>query len=83
MVIFVVSYLKSYKDGKSFNYAKKLGFPVYEIEDLEKVDNKIEELKKNNYSTIVITNELAGFSQDIIKKYPEQKDFTIIIARQK
>ena len=80
MVIVVISYLKSYRDEKSFNYAKRMGFPVYEIKDLETVDNKIKELKENNYTTIIITSELAGFSEDIIKKYKKQKNFNIIIT---
>ena len=57
-----------------------MGFPVYEIKDLETVDNKIKELKENNYTTIIITSELAGFSEDIIKKYKKQKNFNIIIT---
>lgn len=77
----MISYLKSCEDNKSFKYFKRLGFPVYEIKDREKVDEKIKELKESNYSTIIISNELAGFSQDIIKKYSKQKDINIIIAR--
>lgn len=79
----MISYLKSYKDEKSFNLLRRLGFPVFEIKDVEAVDNKIKELKESNFSTIVITNELAGFSQDIIKKYQKEKNFNIIIARAK
>lgn len=80
MVIFMFSCLRYYKDKKSFKHIKSLGFDVYEIEDLEKVDDKLKELKKD-YSTVVISNDIANFSQDIITKYKTQKNFTIIIAR--
>ena len=71
----MISYLKLDKDSSSFNYAKRLGFPIYEVSDVEKVDEKIKELKNKNYTSVVISNELAGFSQDIIKKYSD--DITI------
>ena len=80
MVIFVISYIKYYKDERSFGFFQKLGFPVYKLINVEDVDNKIKELK-NNYSTIVITNELAAFSGDIIKKYKNRKDINIIIIK--
>ena len=79
----MISYLKLDKDSSSFNYAKRLGFPIYEVSDVEKVDEKIKELKNKNYTSVVISNELAGFSHDIIKKYRKYKDFNIIIAKQK
>ncbi len=53
---------------------------VYEIDDLEKTDEKIRELVKQKYSTIVISNEVASFSGDIIKKYSKTDDVNIIIA---
>ena len=46
-----------------------LGMNIEEIKEPEEIDNKIEELKKQKYTTIVIPNELASFSQDIISKY--------------
>lgn len=76
----MLSCLKFYKDENSFRIIKRLGIPVYDIEDLETVDEKLKELKKQNYSTILVSNEVASFSQDIIKKYTKQKDFTIIIT---
>lgn len=53
---------------------------VYEIEDLDETDKKIEELVDKKYSTIVISNELANFSEDIIKKYTKKENINIIIA---
>lgn len=75
-----VSWLKYKKDNTSFKFFKNIGMEVYEIEDLEQTDAKLEELVKNDYKTIVISNEVAGFSEDIIKKYAKSNDVNIIIA---
>ena len=53
---------------------------VYNIENLEETDKKIKELIDQNYSTIVLSNEVASFSQDIIKKYKYTENINIIIA---
>ena len=60
-----------------------LGFRVIEMEDLENTDRQIENLVKENYQTIILTNEIAGFSEDIIKKYKHDDDINIIIAPSK
>lgn len=78
-----ISWLKSKNDEKSFKIQKHIGFDVYEIEDLEETDNKIDELVKNKYNTIIISNEVAGFSSDIIKKYKNDDSINIIISRNK
>ena len=75
-----ISWLKSSKDNKSFKLFKGLGMDVYEIEDLEKTDEKIKELVEQKYNTIVISNEIASFSEDIIKKYSKAENVNIIIA---
>lgn len=75
-----ISWLKSSNDNKSFKLFKGLGMDVYEIDDLEKTDEKIKELVKQKYNTIIISNEVASFSQDIIKKYNKTDDINIIIA---
>lgn len=72
--------LKGSNDKKSFKMFELFGAEVQEIEDLEKTDEKIKELVKSDYRTIVITNELAGFSESIIKKYNKQRDIRIIIV---
>ena len=56
---------------------------VYDIDNLEKTDEKIKELINKNYSTIVLTKEVASFSQDIIKKYKNKENVSIIIAPNK
>ena len=75
-----ISWIKSSKDKKSFKVFKSLGMDVYDIDDLEKTDEKIEELVKEKYDTIVISNEVASFSEDIIKKYSKAEEVNIIIA---
>jgi hypothetical protein len=39
------------------------------LEDLENIDEKIRQLVNEQYNTIIISNEAAAFSEDIIKKY--------------
>ena len=53
---------------------------VYELDDLERTDEKIKELVEKKYSTIVISNEVASFSQDIVKKYNKSNEVNIIIV---
>ncbi len=83
MIKMEISWLKSSKDNKSFKLFKGLGMDVYEIDDLDKTDEKIKELIEEKYNTIVISNEVAGFSGDIIKKYSKAKNINIIIAPSK
>lgn len=78
-----ISWIKSKNDTKSFRIFKNLGFDVYDIEDLEKVDEKIDELVNEKYKTIVLTNEIASFSENIITKYNKSQDISIIIAPSK
>lgn len=78
-----ISWIKYSKDNKSFKIFKGLGMDVYDIDDLEKTDEKIKELVDKKYNTIVITNEVANFSEDIIKKYAKNENINIIIAPSK
>lgn len=78
-----ISWLKSKSDKRSFRIQQHIGFDVYEIEDLEQTDNKINELVNEKYNTIIISNEVAGFSSDIIKKYKNDDSINIIIAKNK
>lgn len=72
--------LKGSNDSKSFRMFELLGANIEKIEDLEKTDDKIKELINKNYRTIIMTNEVAGFSESIIKKYNKTNDVRIIIA---
>lgn len=75
-----ISWIKFSNDKKSFKIFKSLGMDVYEIDDLEKIDEKIKELIGQKYNTIVLSNEVASFSEDIIKKYSKIEDINIIIT---
>ena len=72
--------LKAESDKKSFKMLEALGAEVQTIEDLETTDEAIKKLIKNDYSTIIVTNEVASFSEDIMKKYRREPDIKIIIA---
>lgn len=78
-----ISWLKLKDDKRNFNVFKRFGFDVFDVDKPENTDNKIKELINNNYKTIVITSELSGFSEDIIKKYNKKEDVKIIIAPHK
>ena len=78
-----ISWLKSSNDNKSFKIFKNLGFDVYEIRDLDKIDEKIKELVDQKYTTIVLSNEVASFSGDIINKYNKKENINIFIAPKK
>ena len=75
-----ISWIKYDKDKKSFRLPQALGFDVFSLHDLEKTDEMMRELIKQDYDTIVLSNEVAGFSEDIIKKYQKNKDIKIVIS---
>lgn len=76
-----ISWIKAENDKKSFKFAENFGFDVYKINNLDDVDSKIDELISNNYNTIVVSKELAGFSQKINQEYTKNKNIEIIISR--
>lgn len=78
-----ISWIKAKQDTRSFRIPKNMGLDVFEIEDLEQTDHKIEELVQNKYNTIILSNDVAGFSEDIIKKYAKNEEINIIIAPRK
>ena len=53
---------------------------MYKIQDLENTDEKIEELINNDYKTIIISNDVASFSENIIKKYNKNPNIKIVIS---
>lgn len=75
-----VSWIKYEKDARSFRLPEALGFDVFKLHDLEQTDNTIKNLIREQYDTIIISNEVAGFSEDIIKKYQKDKDIKIVIS---
>ena len=77
------SCIRDKEDRDSFRFFQEIGMNVYELEDLERTDEAISRLIKDNYTTIFLSNEVAGFSEDIIKKYQSNSDVNIIIAPSK
>ena len=75
-----ISWLKYEKDKDSFKLLEALGLDVYKLTDLEESDKKIEELIKNDYKTIIISNDVASFSENIIKKYDKNPNVKIVIS---
>jgi len=75
-----ISWIKTKNDKDSFRIFENMGFNVYNLEEPEDTDKKIKELIDNNCKTIILSNEIASFSNDIITKYKKQDDISIIIA---
>ena len=75
-----VSWLRAKDDNQSFKVLKNLGFEVYNIDEPEDTDKKIEELVQNDYKIIILSNEIASFSSDIITKYSNQDEVSIVIT---
>lgn len=75
-----ISWVKYKEDLNSFKIPEALGFDVFKIEDPEQTDDKIKELVKKDYKMLVVSDEIASFSEDIIKKYNKDKNINIIIA---
>ena len=78
-----ISCIKYENDNKNFNLFKMFGVNVVSLENPEQVDNAMKELIDNNYDTIFLSNEIAGFSEDLIKKYKNDNNINIIIATRK
>lgn len=78
-----ISWIKSSFDEDSFKVFKSIGLDVYELENPEDTDMKIKELVESKYNTIVVSGELAEFSEDIAKKYIKNSDVNIIIVPNK
>ena len=78
-----VSWIKLASDKKNFRLPENLGFDVFSINDNEEIDRKIDELISSNYNTIILSNEVAGFSQKINNEYTKMKNIDIIISRDK
>lgn len=76
-----VSWIKLEHDKQSFKMPQNLGFDVFSLQNNEDVDKKIDELITNKYNTIIVSNEVAGFSEKINKEYLRDKNVNIIISR--
>ncbi len=78
-----ISFLKYKEDKENYKIPKSFGMDVFELETPEQIDSKIEELRKNNYTTIFIPNELASFSEKLFSKYQYDDQLNIIITPNK
>ncbi len=78
-----VSFLKYKNDTLSYKIPKGLGMDVFEIENPEQIDNKIEELKNKKYTTIFMPSELASFSEKLINNYKYSNQLNIVITPSK
>lgn len=74
-----ISFIK-YEKEENFSIAKLFGMNIEEIKEPEQIDEKIEELKEQKYTTIFISDELASFSENIINKYKYDNSLNIIIT---
>lgn len=75
-----ITLMKRKDDNESFKMFERMGMDICKIDDLETTDEKLKELINQKYTTIVMTNEVAGFSENIIKKYNKTEGINIIIA---
>ena len=73
-----ISFIK-YEKEEDYHIPKIFGMNIEEIKEPEQIDTKIQELKDKKYTTIVIPNELASFSENIINKYKYDNKLNIII----
>ena len=73
-----ISFIK-YENEPGYNVPQILGTNVEKIKEPEDIDKKIEELKQQEYTTIIISNELASFSENIVSKYKYDSSLNIVI----
>ena len=64
-----ISWLKLDNDNKNFKIPTNFGMDVFSVNSTENVDNKIDELIKRNYNTIIVSNDVAGLSEKINREY--------------
>ena len=76
-----ISWLKLENDSKNFRIQANLGMDVFSVNNTENVDNKIDELIKSNYNTIIVSNDVAGLSEKINKEYLYNKNVNIVISK--
>lgn len=74
-----ISWVKYKNDNKSFRFFKNIGMDVVDIENREDIDTAINSLVSNDYKTIILSSDVAAFSNDIITKYQKSDDINIVI----
>ena len=78
-----LSYIRYKDDQETFKIPKRLGMDVFELEHPEQIDEQIKQLKNEKYNAIIIPDDLASFSDDIIKKYRKDQTINIFIVPKK
>ena len=78
-----ISWIKQEDDDRNFAIAERLGLGVYRLNKPEDVDKKMQDLVNQKCRMIVLSNDIAGFSEDIIKKYRTDRNVNIIISPRK
>ena len=76
-----ISWLKLDNDNKSFKIPTSFGMDVFSVNSTENVDNKIDELIRKNYNTIIVSNDVAGLSEKINQEYLYSKNVNIVIRK--
>ncbi len=76
-----ISWIKSKTDDKNFKMQELLGLDVFCLQNNEDIDKKSDELILKQYHIIVISKDLANFSQKINDEYQKNKTVDIIIGR--
>ena len=74
-------WLKLDNDNKNFKIPTSFGMDVFSVNSTENVDNKIDELIRKNYNTIIVSNDVAGLSEKINKEYLYNKNVNIVISK--
>ena len=76
-----ISWLKLDNDNKSFKIPTSFGMDVFSVNSTENVDNKIDELIRKNYNTIIVSNDVAGLSEKNNKENLYNKNVNIVISK--
>lgn len=72
-------YIKYKNEKKKIFLNESFGVEVIEIDDAEDIDNVLKKLSNEKDNTIFISDEMASFSEDIVKKYRRDKNIRIMI----
>lgn len=83
MIKLNISFIKYKNDTRKFNFFKAFGANIIELDNPEDIDIELEKLYKNDCRNIILSNEVANFSEDIIKKYKTNENISIFIAPKK
>ena len=76
-----ISWLKLDNDNKNFKIPTSFGMDVFSVNSTENADNKIDELIRKNYNTIIVSNDVAWLSEKINKEYLYNKNVNIVISK--